>query len=207
MDGPCKSAYVFTMVIASYSFVLFLNSIYFEFVMQQYNLDLLFTILLISSEQVYFWQDVVHKAGPWFTTRTCWSGFSRLLLCSGHVWVVCLHWSFCSTNNCFLHLFHTTLMVMLWMSPRTFWPIAFSRSSSSLWLNDLSYLFDHAFEPISLLSFFNLDVVQNVRNTWKIVLHFLNNLITTLWELKNSRLAVIVIIDNKMTCVSLKCPM
>jgi hypothetical protein len=30
--------------------------------MQQYNLDLLFTILLISSEQVYFWQDVVHKA-------------------------------------------------------------------------------------------------------------------------------------------------
>jgi hypothetical protein len=144
---------------------------------------------------------------PWFTTRTCWLGFSRLLLCSDHVWVVCLHWSFCSTNNCFPHLFHTTLMVMLWMSPRTFWPIAFSRSSSSLWLNDLSYLFDHAFEPISLLSFFNLDVVQNVRNTWKIVLHFLNNLITTLWELKNSRLAVIVIIDNKMTCVSLKCPM
>jgi hypothetical protein len=93
------------------------------------------------------------------------------------------------------------------MSPRTFWAIAFSISSSSLWLNDLSYLFDHAFEPISFLLFFNLDVVQNVRNRWKIVLHFLNNLITTLWELKNSRLVVIAMIDNKMTCVSLKCSM
>jgi hypothetical protein len=101
MDGPWKSAYVFTMVIASYSFVLFLNSIYFEFVMQQYNLDLLFTILLISSEQVSFGKMVCTKQScPWFTTRACWSGFSRLLLCSDHVWVVYLHWSFCSMNNC-----------------------------------------------------------------------------------------------------------
>jgi hypothetical protein len=101
MDGPCKSAYVFTMIFAPYSFVLFLNSIYFVFVMQQYNLDMLFTILLISSKQVSFGKMVYTKqSSPWSTTRACWSSFSRLPLCSDHVWAVRLHWSFCSTKNC-----------------------------------------------------------------------------------------------------------
>jgi hypothetical protein len=186
--------------------VLFLNSIYFEFVMQQYILNLLFTILLISSEQVSFGKMVCKtKSSPCSTTRACLSGFFRppTMLWPHMSCMPALELSLGEEpwRTAYPHLFHTTMMVMLWMSPRTFWPIAFSRSSSSLWLNDLSYLFDHAFEPISFLSFFNLDVVHNVRNRWKIVLHFLNNLITTLWELKNSRLAIIAIIDNKMTCV------
>jgi hypothetical protein len=42
--------------------------------------------------------------------------------------------------------------------------IAFSKSSSSFWLNHLSYLFDHTFVLISFLSFLNLDVVHNVRH-------------------------------------------
>jgi hypothetical protein len=153
--------------------VLFLNSIYFEFVMQQYNLDLLFIILLISSEQVSFGKMVCKKqSSPCSTTRACLSGFpvSHYALTT-HELYACIG-AFAQWRTACPHLFHTTLMVMLWMSPRTFWPIAFSRSSSSLWLNDLSYLFDHAFEPISFLSFFNLDVVHNVRNRWKIVLHF-----------------------------------